>query len=320
MKNHFIEMLRCPLCQSMLKAEDVSDIGKENFMLIDSSGHRFPVVNGIPRFGGNDGQTQDASSLASFNFQYGKEDWIFDYDVDRVEQLFNKVFKINPDEVQSKKVIVIGCGNGPEIYGFSQMAPECVIGIDLTDGIADAAQNTSNFDNVLIMQADAAKPPLSCESMDILYCDGVLPHTQDPKEFLRKILTLVKPGGVALIRTLLVPDSLHAKLHLFPRQVARMFTKRLPSTLLWNMCHVGAVLNTWLIVGWILRKLVLYYDPGNMSVHVTQLINFRMYGNHQFRHHLPREELLRIIDSALPGSKVEFDGAVFRIRNSGCVL
>ena len=317
MKKYFIEILRCPLCQSKLYAEDVSNIAKDNFMLIDSSGHRFSVVDGIPRFVGNNGETQDTSSLESFNFQYGKEDWIFDYDVQRVEKIIRKVFKINPDEIQSKKVIVIGCGNGPEVYEFSQMGAECVIGVDLTDSIADAARNTSNFDNVLIMQADAAKPPLPCESMDILYCDGVLPHTQDPKEFLRKILKLLKPGGVALIRTLLVPDSLHGKLHLFPRQIARMFTKRLSSTLLWNVCHVGAVLNSWPIIGWILRKLLLYYDPENKSVHVTQLVNFRMYGNHQFRHHVPREELFRIIDSALPGSKVEFDGAVFRIRNSG---
>ena len=66
-----------------------------------------------------------------------------------------------------------------------------------------------------------------------------------------------------------------------------------------------------------LRKLFLYYDPENMSVSVTQLTNFRMYGDHQFRHRLKKEELLQVIDNALPGSQVDVCGAVFRIRTGG---
>ncbi len=316
MSANFLDILRCPICQSELSVEKSTNQSEKNYALIDEAGHRFVVLDGIPRFVGGDPETQKTTSLKSFNFQYGKEDWIFGYDAQRVNGIFENVFKIDVENIRSKKVIVIGCGNGPEVFEFAKMKPNCVIGVDLTDAIADAAMNTSEFDNVLIIQADATKPPLLNESMDVVYCDGVIPHTQDPKVFLHKILKLVKPDGDALIRTLLVPDSIYAKMHLFPRQLGRFFSKKLSSNTLWKLCYIGAVLNSWPIVGWLLRKIILYYDPADMSVPVTQLINFRMYGDHQFRHHLTKNEVLDVINTALPGCDVDIDGAAFRIHRN----
>lgn len=313
------EILRCPNCQSKL-SERESTTGadsKASSVLSCNCGNEYPVVNGVPRFlGMPEEDVQSTDTLESFNFQYGKEDWIFDYDVVRVKRILKSVFKIGQKEIESKTVCVIGCGNGGEVNVLASFAPKYLVGVDLTDSIEDAAKNNKHYDNVFVLQADALNPPMLTGSFDVLYCDGVMPHTRDPKGFLKGILALVKPGGTAYIRTLVDHGTPQSALHVLPRNFIRKFTKRLPSGLWWNLCYLIGVLVKIPVLGNLLARAFFYHDPKDTSIKVTQLVNFRFYGNHKFRHRLGKQELVDVIESTLPGSKINIEGSMMKIERT----
>jgi 2-polyprenyl-3-methyl-5-hydroxy-6-metoxy-1,4-benzoquinol methylase/uncharacterized protein YbaR (Trm112 family) len=312
MSNLYNELLRCPECKGGLTLQDTDN--KSNSSLKCLCGNEYQIVNGVPIFTSLSAvNVQSTGSLESFNYQYGKEEWIFKYDIERVKRIIDKVFKIKKEDIGSKSVCVVGCGNGCEVSVLSSFSPKYIVGIDLTDSLADAVINNKDNNNVLIVQADALNPPLHQESFDVLYCDGVLPHTQNPKEFLKAILSLIKPEGTAYIRTLIDHENMKSSLHILPRNIFRKFSKRLPSGVWWKLCYVIGALVKVPILGEILSKALFYIDPDNTSIRVTQLTNFRFYGDHKYRHRMPMHEVVEVIKNSCANASINIEGSAIKI-------
>ena len=99
----------------------------------------------------------------------------------------------------------IGCGQGHWarlLYGYLR-APARLIGVDREPRwVTEAAQNFCHAfpqvapDQFTFVEGDAAKLPLPDDSFDVVTCQTVLMHMERPREALREMLRVLRPGGL----------------------------------------------------------------------------------------------------------------------------
>lgn len=84
--------------------------------------------------------------------------------------------------LKNKRVIVdTGCGLGYKAAWFAQLAPHAtVIGIDISDAAHIAARNYKDLKNLFFLQADIAQTGLKPACTDVMVCDQVIMHTENP--------------------------------------------------------------------------------------------------------------------------------------------
>jgi SAM-dependent methyltransferase len=121
-------------------------------------------------------------------------------------------------------IVDVGCGRGAMIDAFTGerrmhdlRAPgRQVIGIDVDDG---AAENPLLDEFRLI---ENRRWPLADGAADLVLCDWVLEHIEDPPSFVAELTRVLRPGGVFLARTIsrysvlawgarVVPNRAHAR-------------------------------------------------------------------------------------------------------------
>lgn len=83
-----------------------------------------------------------------------------------------------------KKVIIdTGCGLGYKAAWLAQLAPHAiVIGIDISDAAQIAAESYKYLPNLWFLQADIAATGLKPHSCDVVVCDQVIMHTENPEQ------------------------------------------------------------------------------------------------------------------------------------------
>lgn len=127
-----------------------------------------------------------------------------------------------------KSVLDAGCGGGEHLAIVAPYAAR-VVGVDLNT--ADVAMGrVADLPNVSVQRADLATMDLG-EKFDIVYCVGVIQHTQDPDAVFANLMWHSKPGGRVivwayayegnfLVRTI-VEGTKRALLLYFPKQLLR---------------------------------------------------------------------------------------------------
>lgn len=284
--------------------------------LKDKEGNTFTIRSLVPDFApvADSDHGQNAETLESFNFQYGKHEWIYDYDCRRVERILNDVMKITPEDVRGKSVLIVGCGSGAEVEVFRRFGAAQVLGIDLSTSVHEAQLRQIPHGNTLILRADALQPPLLGGSFDLVYCDGVLPHTQKPLQVLKKMLWLKKAGGIMYVRTLGVAVGLKSKGVFYLRQFLRVVTKRMSSSTLWSLSYLFALISRVPVLGKLSMKLFVFYDADELDLEITRLTNFRMYGDHTFRHHLSVDQITGAVKESNDQVQVIYRDTVYIIQ------
>lgn len=102
-------------------------------------------------------------------------------------------------------VLDYGCGPGNDLTGFLMFShAKKVIGIDVSErALLLASQRLSlhsiNPQRVELIKISDAEPavPLEDQSVDYIYCEGVLHHTSYPEKILGEFRRILKPGGTA---------------------------------------------------------------------------------------------------------------------------
>lgn len=177
--NEFLAQLCSPVAGNPLRFDASGE------KLIDSeTGDVFPVVNGIPRFVGQE-------HLASFGLQWNAFD-VAHEDEDRAT--FQVKTGVPLAELRGLRVLDAGCGGGR----YSKIAAEAgaiVTAADHTTAVDKAAQLCAHLPDVHFVQADLKHLPLAAHSFDLVFSIGVMHHDVSTREVFDAVARMVRPGG-----------------------------------------------------------------------------------------------------------------------------
>lgn len=152
--------------------------------LVDDSGNRWPIVEGIPRF------VQD-EHLQSFGLQWNRYDVAHD-DEDRATFQAKTGFAF--DRLAGRRVLDAGCGGGR----YSKICGEAganVFGADHSSSVEKASRLCAHQPHVHFVQADLKQLPFEPESFDFVFSIGVMHHDADTRRVFDAVARMVKPGG-----------------------------------------------------------------------------------------------------------------------------
>lgn len=102
---------------------------------------------------------------------------------------------------ERKVILDAGCGAGFSallLFG-ERLRVHDYLGVDISSAVDIAAQRFADAQIPgRFQQADIATVSLAPASVDILFSEGVLHHTDDPRATLAHLATALRPGGMAL--------------------------------------------------------------------------------------------------------------------------
>lgn len=102
------------------------------------------------------------------------------------------------------KPIVLDAGCGAGVTGFALFAPVSkeirYFGVDVSNAVDVAASRASarGFDDAGFLQASLLDIPIPDGSVDLVYSEGVLHHTDSTRTALNRVARYVRPGGYVL--------------------------------------------------------------------------------------------------------------------------
>jgi len=200
-----LELLCCPMCQGVLKLEvlkQAEDVQEGLFTCI-MCGRIYPLINGIPRllpdalahlvpvyhkeffrrYGtimapfldrcitreNHDWFAAQCRTVRSYSYQWCKfKEMIPDW-----EAVFSKsIAPIEPKFFHGKLGLDAGCGFGRSLYYAGSYGAE-MIGMDLSESVEAASENTRHLPNVHLIQADIFHLPLRYERHRITSASGI---------------------------------------------------------------------------------------------------------------------------------------------------
>jgi SAM-dependent methyltransferase len=294
MRERFVEILCCPLCKEGLSLVEAKIINGDilSGILKDRNDHIYPIINGVPVMVIEESGFQKKETVKSFGFE-----WNWDEQPRTEEDLKFRVFKqclIDSEFFRNKIILDAGCGAGVQTKFISQyVAGGLCIGLDLSDGVFSAQKNNKECQNVLIVQGDIANPPFRSETFDLVYSEGVLQHTFDPRDCFRKLCKLVKREGY-------IAAGFYTKREkgitpfLFFREPLRFILSRLPCRLVFYITWLSIPLDRIPFLNKFLRKTILLYDSRNLSDKAIWSINYDFYGPHKFQYYLKPSEIIAL--------------------------
>jgi SAM-dependent methyltransferase/uncharacterized protein YbaR (Trm112 family) len=273
----FLEWLRCPECDGagVLDVESfdgvAGDTVEEGALTCRACSRLFPIINGIPRMLPDPlvhvvpaaheeffARHRDAMSsfvaraasrvetrwwraerrtIKSYSYQWRKFKQMFP----AWEQVFlDSIKPVTPSFFRGKVGLDGGCGFGRSLYYAASYGAE-VIGLDLSEAVEAARENTRHLPNVHLVQGDIFNPPIRRQSLDFVYSIGVLHHLPDPKGGFVSLGRLLKPEAPMFIWVYLRGRG---------RQIAaftaaRAVSTRLPLRVL-NLVCLGLAAAQWL--------------------------------------------------------------------------
>ena len=164
-------------------------------ILISSSGSRYPIANGIPRFVASDNY---ARAFGAQWKRFSKTQLDSHTGLTLSEDRLARCFRTHLRNLQGKLVLEAGSGAGrfTEIllkYGA------IVHSFDYSNAVEANAGNNGSHPDLTLVQADIRKIPFPRSSYDFVVCLGVLQHTPSPEDSIMSLWSMLKPGGTLII-------------------------------------------------------------------------------------------------------------------------
>lgn len=192
--------LRCPVSKEPLRAEGDH--------LVCSCGLKFPIEKGFPRLL-TPTKTEEEERVRQMMQKFYEQFTFPGYDgIDSPAVLMDKAYKsvfgawLDSAISPFAKVLEVGCGTGQMTNFLGISGVRTVIGADMSTASLSLGQKFKeqfHLDNVHFVQGNIFAMPIAEASVDVLICSGVLHHTPNPHEGFKRLLTLVKPGGIVII-------------------------------------------------------------------------------------------------------------------------
>ena len=105
---------------------------------------------------------------------------------------------IDTEIFRGKRCLDAGCGGGRGSVLMAQCGAREVVGIDLSSKNIESSRRRAlqkRLVNLRFEQASLDSIPFDDESFDIVWCNGVLHHTERPDQGLQEISRVLKTGG-----------------------------------------------------------------------------------------------------------------------------
>jgi SAM-dependent methyltransferase len=178
-----LERLACPECGSALSLN-------RDALVCRTCQRTFPILDGIPRF------VPRENYAASFGFQWNRfartqidAFWGINASRDRFARETRW-----PADLRGQLVLEAGCGAG-RFTAHAAQSGATVVSFDYSTAVEAASRTNAHLDNVTFLQADIHHVPLPPESVDKIFCFGVLQHCPVPEAAFKALVALLKPGG-----------------------------------------------------------------------------------------------------------------------------
>lgn len=95
-----------------------------------------------------------------------------------------------------RRILDAGCGPGHKAAWLGRLAPHAtVVAMDLSESIFLAARRYRDRPNMAFVKGDIASTPFRDGAFDLINCDQVLHHTDDPPATLAEFRRVLAPGG-----------------------------------------------------------------------------------------------------------------------------
>lgn len=163
--------------------------------LISSSGEKFPVVNGIPRFVPADNYAN------AFGFQWKNfaKTQLDSFNGTKISQeRLERCLGCKIEDLKGKDILEVGAGAGR----FTELLVKGggnVHSVDLSAAVEVNKENVGPAANYSIAQASVYELPFPQQSFDIVMCLGVIQHTPSSEKTIEALWNMVKPGGLLVI-------------------------------------------------------------------------------------------------------------------------
>jgi len=194
MKRRLLSYLACPTCGSPFYAQSEIEDAEE---IIDGSLQcrgcqaSFAIIRGIPRFLPAELSAAKRATAAAFGYEWTHYSQLTDADR---EEFLDWIKPLDQSTFANRVVLDGGCGKGRHLFLAAKMGATDAIGIDLSDAVESAYQNTRQLANAHVIQADIYHLPF-LKTFDFAYSIGVLHHLPDPKAGFLSLVEHLKPGG-----------------------------------------------------------------------------------------------------------------------------
>jgi SAM-dependent methyltransferase/uncharacterized protein YbaR (Trm112 family) len=185
---------------SVAEASESTDGSILTGTLRSDDGKNFPIREGVPRMAGGDTDSSEAvvsfsakwasysekvrERLAGFQYRWHDERFGFGDEDGLAEMLADK-----------RWVLDAGSGAGSAAARYARLSRAHVVGMDLSESVARAAEVYGDADNLDFVQGDILDPPFPPGSFDYVVSDQVIHHTPDCPRAFHTLAGLVRPGG-----------------------------------------------------------------------------------------------------------------------------
>ncbi len=194
MKEELLSLLSCPECRYCLEIHSDFDEGAEiieGSLICSGCRASYPITRGIPRFLPKSLSAAERATADAFGYEWTHYSRLTE--ADRREFLA-WISPLVPADFQDRVVLDAGCGKGRHIFLAAQFNARTVVGVDLSNAVEAAYQNTRDLPNVHVVQADISCLPFA-NPFDLVYSIGVLHHLPVPGDGFSALTKHVRPGG-----------------------------------------------------------------------------------------------------------------------------
>jgi SAM-dependent methyltransferase/uncharacterized protein YbaR (Trm112 family) len=220
------------------------------------------------------------------------DDYAWGRDVAGRRQMFLEVFGREKRAYRGQLLLDGGCGHGEVEAAISGLGME-VFAFDLSFSVDELANRgkalSPGADHLLhLFQANVMEPPFKAEAFDYVHSAGVLHHTPDTFRAFAALSACVRPGGKYYIEVYSAERK--NPIVYWTSTVLRIFTTRMPLTLLKRLCLVMAFF-LWL-VHQIRNKVIGRRKSINYTVKEITLSFFDCFSP-LYQHHHTTGEVMR---------------------------
>lgn len=180
------------------KAQLGDDI-REGVLICEETGQEFPIRGGVPYF-----SPQAASMNATarrFGYQWKRQaagafekERIYGQSADEELEGFLHAMDLVVKDLSGLQIADVGCGRGRLSRKLAEHGAH-VVAADISSSIEQVQAEGAHIPNLHAIQADLFYLPLRDRSLDVIWSDGVIHHTPDPRMAFSALAAKVADGG-----------------------------------------------------------------------------------------------------------------------------